>query len=142
MRNVLLGAIFGLTIGMTLMATAAQDEPGGAAVAPVCWDNGKTCVPLSVVKATFDGYVKDGPAPTLALRQDLINIQTQLADELRKERECEGVLGPLQAAQHADLLKAAQTALDKANVDATPPGMVWDGKKYVTKTPGAGRGGV
>lgn len=102
----------------------------------VCWGDNQ-CAPVSIVRATFDGYATGGPPPTYALRQDLITVQSQLAEEMRKLRECQGILGPLQSRLHGDLLKGQQEELNKLYEAAAPPGMAWDGRagRYVTKPP-------
>jgi hypothetical protein len=114
----------------------------------ICW--GSTCVPVSVVKQTFEGYQAMSAPPTLALRQQMITIQAQLADEIKARRQCEGTLGPLQAKLHGEILTQQQTDIDAALKSAAPPGMHWDKavQKYVVgpeKLPdlpaGRGRGG-
>lgn len=104
------------------------------------------CVPLSVLQAVFSDYHDGDPAPTHALRQALINVQSELAETLRRQRECEGQLGPLAAKSHSEALTQQQTALDKALASAAPPDTVWDVEKqrYVPKSAKpatAGRGG-
>lgn len=128
-------AMFCLVGGITAGVIHAQ-----TVATQVCWasESGtQVCVPLSVMRATFSTYVKDGPSPISAYRQDLITTQQQLAEEIRKHRECEGILGPLQANQHAQLLQQQQAMLDKTNADAAPDGMLWDTKtqRYISKPP-------
>jgi len=98
-------------------------------------DSGQQCIPLSVMKTTFAGYQDGAPAPTNALRQDLITTQGQLAETLKQFRNCEGTLGPLQAEQHGKLLQQQQNLLDTDNAKAAPDGTAWDPKaqKYVPK---------
>lgn len=104
----------------------------------LCWldDDTKvqTCVPMSIVKATFNGYQTDQPSPVNAMRQALIANQSQLSQTLANYRTCEGQLAPLQADQHQKALQQAQQQLDVDNQKAAPEGQMWDTKtqKYTS----------
>lgn len=140
--------------GLSVLGIGAADAqaPAGGSVANVCFprtaDMGSPmlCVPMSVLQATFTDYQPGQPAPTLAIRQALINVQVELAETLRLERQCEGQLGPLAAQAHTEALKQQQAALDKALTTSAPPDTAWDAEaqRYVPKpAKGAnpGRGG-
>ena len=120
----------------------------------LCWavsDGKEQCVPLSIVKATFDGYVDGDAPPVNQLRQALINAQLQFANQLKLYRECVGQLGPLQAGEHQRQLQRDQDQLNDDNRKAAPVGTEWDpatGKYGPPKLPvptptpsGRGRGG-
>lgn len=133
---------------LIVIAVVIMSVAGLVSATTACSDgvdvDGK-CVPMSIIQATFTGYVNGGPPPTSQLRQDLITAQTQLAQELANRRACEGLLGPLQAKQHSELLQEQQRLLDATNQQAAPDGQVWDPqqRRYVAKpatsTPNVGK---
>ena len=137
--NPLLICCYACTLGIFTLGMIGKLAAQQTAAETVCFQGeaGKQCVPLSVVRATFASYQDGGAPPTLALRQDLITTQSQLAETLKQFRNCEGTLGPLQADQHSKLLQQQQQLLDNENAMAAPVGMAWDPKqqKYVVKAP-------
>jgi len=120
----------------TGIAQQAKMETGD-----ICWGVGadRQCAPLSIVKATFQGWQPGMAAPTASYKQDLIALQGQLAETLKNFRQCEGTLGPLQAESHSRLIQQQQQQLNEENVKAAPPGMTWDQKlnRYVPAPPPA-----
>lgn len=117
------------SLGMTHARSkiSTDDTPSPA---QICWTDGseQQCIPLSIVRATFQGYQQGGAPPVNQVRQDLIAAQAQLAEALKTFRQCEGTLGPLQAQAHQAALQQQQQRLNEDNAKAAPPGMSWDTK--------------
>lgn len=126
------------TVSSLQMAKFDLPEPS-----TVCLGPGATlCVPLSVLRATFEGW-KDGDISPLAREQaahaDTYARWRNAEHELAKVR---AELMKLSAPKEAEGLDQVRAAWLKSVQDAAPPGTVFDEKtgKYVPK-PAAKKGG-